>query len=449
MTTDVIRLRRAFEEFYHWKELGKRTQDTMRLAIGAWERFTEDPDIRQISNLTLEQFRTAALAGGLAPRTVNGYWTTLRSILRKMGPQEYGNPWGLGIIPRVPAMRLCQVPFKRPRRLSMEELDKIYIACRHMQLPARRIVDPAGWWQCLLVFTYFTALRSADIFKAKWSDLDLKNQTLFVKLNKTGVEADLPLHPVLVNHLERLRKTSDSELIFSLARYWIYEKLLQQLREHAGVQFGLHDLRRTACSEIDAVAPGMGKVMLLHAPTNVTERSYLNALPELRPAIEKMASPLTFRHGIKQASRMLQEVRKQILVPTDFVVPVNPPREAFQFAPHGVVIAERMVALQPGALKVVRALVENDCVASVEMLLDVLGKSQHHTPEQQKWSIKTHVRTARKNLRNQLHLPKGFNPIAARFFPHKRCNPGSTIIEKYELILPPELWRKLEDKKAS
>ena len=46
------------------------------------------------------------------------------------------------------------------------------------------------------------------------------------------------------------------------------------------VDFRPHDIRRTACSEVDAAWRGMGKVLLLHSPMNVTEASYLNALPE-------------------------------------------------------------------------------------------------------------------------------------------------------------------------
>ncbi|WP_437188284.1 tyrosine-type recombinase/integrase [Planctomicrobium sp. SH668] len=246
MTLASLTVRKAFEEYYFKDELGERSHYPFMAAFLAWEKLTNNPSITNISNAMLESFRNDALQLGLSPRTVNGYWGHIRSVLRRCGPVTDQNPWALELIPRVPAMRPCKVPFKRPRRLTMDELNRLYLAARHMRKPIRDVSVSAFWWQALLVLAYNTGLRAGDLLNARWENLDTQEQTIYVKSQKTGVDADLPLHALTLAHLSRVPRSS--EFLFDIDRRYLYE-LWGLLKKQAGVRCGLHDIRRTACSE--------------------------------------------------------------------------------------------------------------------------------------------------------------------------------------------------------
>src|SRR5690606_20404354 len=112
--------------------------------------------------------------------------------------------------------------------------------------------------------------------------------------------------------------------------------------------------------------PGMGKVLLLHAPNNVTERSYLNALPDLREAIEKMNSPIAFRHGIKMTERAVRETREQMLKADQFAVPVHPPVGCFEFFAGAATFRGQLIPLPPAQHALLRAVVQGACVVPKE-----------------------------------------------------------------------------------
>jgi len=139
----------------------------------------------------------------------------------------------------------------------MEEFSRLYLASRHMKVPIRSVPHPGYWWQALIVLAYFTGLRVGDLLKAKWSDLNEYNGTLFTKLSKTGVEADLPLPDAALGHLARLERQHEEIFHIGGRRFYYY---IADLKSRANLKnfAGFHDIRRTAGSEADRVRPGMG-----------------------------------------------------------------------------------------------------------------------------------------------------------------------------------------------
>src|SRR5690606_38886142 len=105
--TKPITIRKAFDLHYHKDELGPRSHYPFLAAFKAWEKFTDNPSIPDITNATVEAFRNAAIETGLAPYTINNYWGHLRSVFRRVGPPMERSPWALDLFPgwRIPAMR--------------------------------------------------------------------------------------------------------------------------------------------------------------------------------------------------------------------------------------------------------------------------------------------------------------------------------------------------------
>ena len=72
--------------------------------------------------------RAAMLAEGKAAKTINSQWGAVRAVLRLMAHRFHGNPRGRGVIDNVTYMKHVPVIHKRPRRISMDDLNRAYIA---------------------------------------------------------------------------------------------------------------------------------------------------------------------------------------------------------------------------------------------------------------------------------------------------------------------------------
>ena len=263
----AITLRQAYDRHYDRSVQCRGSQQLTGYCLTIWERLTTDPPISEIANETVAAFREAALKAGYAPRTVNGVWHKLRAILRRVGPPVTGNPFGLSLIKHVPAMKPCKVAWKMPKRIDLEALSKFYIALRGIQYPMRSGMPAPEIWRALLVLAFTTGLRKADLLKLTFDQIDFEKGELHVEAGKTGKYDVFPLSAVAVQHLARIK--TDRKRIFAgmSAVGSRFYNLLHKIQDAAKIErFGLHDVRRTAASEIDRVPPRHGPRALATRP---------------------------------------------------------------------------------------------------------------------------------------------------------------------------------------
>ena len=261
----------------------------------------------------MEAFRASAIKAGGSPSTINICRSVLRAILRRVGPRETRNPAAKGFLAEVPYMKPCLVMRSIPRRLALDnEISRFYIACQTMESP-RLGFPPAWWWQGLLTWYYCTGMRIRDALRIRFADLDWERWTVRFTASKTRKPAELPLHSVLLGHINRIK--TDREFIFQSKKLYLSGDFHQSWRricqrENLERPFTRQDLRRTAASEIDRAAaskglPPMAGVLLQHSSRSVTDRHYLNQMDELREAMEALRLPLAFKHGPKEAEHQL------------------------------------------------------------------------------------------------------------------------------------------------
>ena len=212
-----LSLRDAFEEFYDTTELTHRTVAKYRHVLSAWERHTTNPSVAAIDDDAVATFRASCLAAELSPATINGYWGDIRAILNRLGPKAKGNPRGLGIIAGTPWMRRVKQFRKRPRRIALDHLTKLYVACKHAQYPTRTALPPADWWRLLIVLAYATGLRRGDLLSIRWDDIDWQTKSLAIDPGKTGKADWFPLTDWAIAHLERA--TRPGETVFESPSY--------------------------------------------------------------------------------------------------------------------------------------------------------------------------------------------------------------------------------------
>ncbi len=330
-----LTLRQAFEVHYDKSELRRTSIEQMRLSLKCWELATGNLPIGECTNETAAKFRAWCLdVRRIGPVTINHYWASCRAIFRRVGPQQFRCPQGLGLIDHVPYMKAVKVIRKLPRRVSLEDLSKFYIACSVAKYPARAAMPASEYWRCLIVVGYFTALRKGDLFRLKFEDFDLDRGELQFSAGKTEKAGMMPLHPLVVDHIRRLCGIRGSVSPFTNARGGAFTLRWREICKKAGVpHFTLHDIRRTAASEAERARRGMAEVLLQHRPVGLTSLSYLNQTEELRETIGAMRVPVAFGHGLKMADRQEDRSRNERLMrEADFRIPRKPTPHDFAFA---------------------------------------------------------------------------------------------------------------------
>jgi len=427
-------LTKCYQELYDKSEQSPEFRRAIVAQLHGWERYSGGPPVGAVTNETVMKWRTAMIEAGYAPLTIKSYWTTIRAVFRRIGPVFNGNPLGLGIIDAVPYCKPVKFRRKLPKRISLDQLNRVYLAARHTTKP-RRIFTAPDYWRALLAILYTTGLRIGDALRIRCEHIDLEERTLFIHVGKTGVEAELPLHVVACDHIHRIGHTDREFLFGSPDKGWFYH----QWRELIGLAdveyFTPHDIRRVACSEVDAAWRGMGKVLLLHSPLNVTEASYLNSLPELRQALDKMEIPIAFKHGINVSDKQLQQVRRQHIAMNTavFAPPGSPSPAEFQWHSDGFMFAGRFCALRCGPRVMLQTLVEAEKPVGWQTLLQALG--QQVTADSECKLINKRLWHLRCRLRHFFGLPDSWDPIPAATSATWDKHHGTT----YRVVLPADL----------
>lgn len=396
-----LTLREAYGRHYDKSELSPRTAAKIGYELKAWEKFSGDPPIGQIDDATAAEFRATMLKSGLSPRTINSTWGTVRMILRFVGPRETGNPRGRGIISQVPQMKPCKESRPLPRRLALGDLDAVYRACDGAKYPSRTGGVPAvAWWRSLLVLAYFTGLRKSDLLALRRDQFDLQRGLLSFRAQKTGKAAHFPLHPVVVQHLAAIWQP-ERELVFQGMRSRcgrLYE-YLREIQQRAGLleTFGLHDIRRTAASEINRVARGMAPVFLQHVAEDVSGQFYLNATDELEEAIGKMRFPEAF-HGSPHA------IREAPPKPVD-PRPHSINRDDWAFTRGGFIYRGTRCHLEGRLLRLLRLLVTDESIGLDDLQKAIGGKAKSAG------RVRQAVHQLRPIVREACGLPEHIDPI--------------------------------------
>ena len=400
-------LREAARRHYHVDELSRTTQKKFGYDFKRWETLTTNPNYDQIDNETVAEFRSKMIDKGYSPSSVKGSWNTLRTILRRLGPPTDGNPWGLGLIDRVPAMRPVKDVIRRPRRVSLTDISKVYAACRVATYHIGGI-PAVDWWRTIMALAYFTILRRGDLWSLEWNQINLDKQELYFIADKTWKELTIPLHPVAAGHLKRIQRSSGLVLPGTRSRYYIR---WGEVVKRSGVEkkFGLHDLRRTGASEFDRVRSGLGAYLLQHSSNSVSEKFYLNRDDELREALTDLRVPVGFQAGPSMRKRHEAKLQKQRLElrAEDFAPVIATEPKEWSFNPGGFTFRGVPYAMATSSrLKLLEKLAMSTEAVTVSEVIDVLDGPCSTTRH-------AHVAISglRKRLRELFGLDEQYDPV--------------------------------------
>jgi integrase len=160
--------------------------------------------------------------------------------------------------------------------------------------------EPAKVYFLLAVYMGF---RSNELLTLKWSDVDMKGESIELKNTKNGSNHLLPIPMALMPYVTALQATTGGFR-------WVFAgknpaKHIDQPRhqmkaviESSGVEFSPHDCRRTFATIAEAVSLPMTMIKRLmnHVTTNDVTGGYIVTEEEtLREAINKVASYIQAR----------------------------------------------------------------------------------------------------------------------------------------------------------
>lgn len=282
-----------------------------RWALKHWETRTPNPPL---SKIDLDLPKTFLL--GFAPpefelATAAKLWRQLKAIFRRAAPESDRNPDGLGLIERIPRVKLKRPPRRSNRLIALEEFDALYDACRVAKWPRIPGVRAPLLWQTSLVCFSNLGPRAWDFFCDRphanplpqhcwrWDWINWRTNTLQFVPDKTGDELRLPLHPIVVAHLQAIR--TDRTFIFPATRnrHYVYDqwtaiKIAAGFDVEGPEDLDFQEIRANCQTEWDTLHFGLGDYILGHAPEGVGATWYRNFAKLAAEACQRFPQPPSF-----------------------------------------------------------------------------------------------------------------------------------------------------------
>ncbi|SMX25039.1 tyrosine-type recombinase/integrase [Boseongicola aestuarii] len=176
--------------------------------------------------------------------------------------------------------------------------------------------DLPAWWEAVmtephysrdfLLLAVFTGMRRSEIASLRWDYINLAEGTLHIPKTKNGDPLDLPLAAFIVDLLKARRAwTGASPWVFpsngKTGHIVETKKFTARVAARSGVQFTLHDLRRTFITIAESLdIPHYAlKRLLNHRLSGDVTAGYIVSQPErLRRPVEVVANRIFELKGI-------------------------------------------------------------------------------------------------------------------------------------------------------
>ncbi len=277
--------------------LGASNRQGTMTALNNFARLAKPGRMASINTATVDGFiaarRSENVRGGKppSPATVNCDLRYLRAVLRK------AMKWGF--ISTVPDFAFLREPGKLPTYVTPEHFAAIYSATDAATLPDGQPFTPSDYWRALLVVAYMTGWRVGQIMALRWSDVDLERATAFSRAadNKGKRDVLLPLHPLVVDHLRRIKSFSPLVFPWALGKKDMYREFyaIQAAAgakpDHGKAFYGFHDLRRAfATMNAENLTADALQLLMQHRSYTTTQR-YINMARQTAKAVDVLYVP--------------------------------------------------------------------------------------------------------------------------------------------------------------
>jgi len=148
-----------------------------------------------------------------------------------------------------------------------------------------------------LILLLFTGLRPSEGINLEWSNIDFNNKLLSIQDTKNREDHTMPLTQYIIDLLETRKETSMGKFVFP--GYDPHKALVspnkqvKKVIKDSGVQFLLHDLRRTFATYADSleIQHNTIKRLMNHKNNDVTSSHYIHqSIETLRKPMNKITN---------------------------------------------------------------------------------------------------------------------------------------------------------------
>ncbi|MES9933553.1 MAG: integrase family protein [Candidatus Sedimenticola sp. PURPLELP] len=250
-----------------------------------------------------------------AKAQANSVFRTLRAVLN-FSKHHYEDGEGQSILPYNPVEILGHARAwyrikPRKRVIKAHQLPEWYRAVESLKAPE----NPTSYFVIADLFRLmlFTGLRSSEARKLRWADVDFEDRTLTIPDPKNHHTFELPLSDMVLAILEERKELSVNEYVFpgKNAKGHIVEPKRQMVRviEASGVDFRLHDLRRTYATVLDMMDLSRTTVKRLlnhRSGYDVTDDYIVTDVERYRIPVQQVADFLKEQIGLNQPDNVVR-----------------------------------------------------------------------------------------------------------------------------------------------
>lgn len=249
--------------------------------------------VHQINARYVDEYIRLRKQEGISNRTVNKELSTLRAML------GVAKRWGY--LAEVPDIRPLRVPKRLETFISEEEFSAIYAVCNVATRPLFNHVTPEEWWRGFLLFQFMTGWRVGQVLKVRWDQLYEDVIVSSAEDNKGKRDVSQQLHPVVIEHLQPLRKTYRAE-IFARRRMsdGSLKSNFKRIQQAAGITprhkppgkwYTFHDLRRGFATVNAGRLDTFELQALMQHQSLTTTQKYVAMGHRLSAAVDKLVVP--------------------------------------------------------------------------------------------------------------------------------------------------------------
>ncbi len=237
------------------------------------KKYFRESDLRQITPMEIERFRSGLLVKGMQKSTTNRYLALLKRMF-SLAIDE-----GLAETNPVRKVKFFSEAENLKERILTEEEEKRLVesSCDHMK--------------DIVTFAVNTGMRLGEILNLKWANVDMRSGIIKVEFTKSGKTRIVPMNGTVRAILSRPRKRGE-EYVFtnpdSEDRYREIKRSFKTGCRRASVEgLRFHDLRHTFASRLvrNGVDIGAVRKLLGHSSLLVTQRYVHSDEKTLRSAV--------------------------------------------------------------------------------------------------------------------------------------------------------------------
>lgn len=156
--------------------------------------------LTSLDNKAIEGYKSDRVSKGLKPTSTNRDLATISFMLKKALEWSYIN--------KIPSIKLLKIPKNPPKFLSVEEVNRL-LECSSI------------WLRPILIVLRNTGMRIGETLRLKFNDIDLENNVILVRSQKTKNFRIIPINGEL------------AETLVWLMRYYVNPSSMQVSIRHA------------------------------------------------------------------------------------------------------------------------------------------------------------------------------------------------------------------------